>query len=360
MTRRSKRIYITLGIILLLLIIFRLALPSIVKRYVNKTLSELPGYNGHIEDIDLSLYRGAYKIKGLVLEEEKGNPKYPFLKIAETDLSVEWKSLFKGKVAGEVLMGTPEINIVATSSTDTSQATQEHWTEVVKDLMPITINRFEATNGMIAYRDFNASPDINMHIENMHLVALNLANVEEEGNALPSTVSLTGTSVGGGSLRGDMKVNMLKEVPDFDMKMRLTKVNLTSLNDFVKAYGKFDIEQGQMELYSELKAKDGKLDGYVKPFFENVKVLNWEKDREEGGFFRAAWEAVVGLVKDVVENPKEDNIATQIPIEGDLNQPDTNTWKTVLNVLRHAYIKAFTRGLESTASGAANGEEESR
>lgn len=358
MTRGAKRTYIIVGSILLLLIIVRLALPSIVKRYVNKTLNELPGYTGHVEDIDLSLYRGAYKIKGLVLEEEKGNPKYPFLQIAQTDLSIEWKSIFKGKIAGEVIMKSPKINIVATTSTDTtSEATQEHWTEVVKDLMPITINRFEANNGKIAYLDFNASPDINLNVENMHLVALNLANVEEEGNALPSTVTLTGTSIGGGALKGDMKANMLKEIPDFDMKMQLTKVDLTSLNDFIKAYGKFDVERGQLDMYSELKAKDGKLDGYVRPFFENVKVLNWEKDREEGGFFRATWEAVVGLFKDVVENPKQDNIATQIPVQGDLNQPDTNAWRTVLNTLRHAYIRAFTRGLESTASSAAASEE---
>jgi hypothetical protein len=153
-----------------------------------------------------------------------------------------------------------------------------------------------------------------------------------------------------------MKANLLQEIPDFDMDAQLTNVDLTSINDFIKAYGKFDVERGSMALYSELKLKDGQLDGYVKPFFENVKVLNWEKDKEEDGIFRAAWEAVAGLFTEVAENQPRDQIATKVPIEGNIKQPDTDATTTFLNILRHAFIKAFNKGIEAEAI--AGGEEE--
>ncbi|WP_276497114.1 hypothetical protein [Pontibacter litorisediminis] len=76
----------------LLLIALRLALPYLVKDYVNRTLEGLPGYTGHVADIDLHLYRGAYAIDGLVLEEEGGNPDHPFLRIPRTDLSIVGRS----------------------------------------------------------------------------------------------------------------------------------------------------------------------------------------------------------------------------------------------------------------------------
>ncbi|CAM3630549.1 DUF748 domain-containing protein [Pontibacter korlensis] len=347
-----KKSYTTAAAVILLLIAFRIALPYIVEDYVNRTLNALPGYKGHVEDVDLSLYRGAYRIEGLILEEEGGNPKYPFLKIAESDLSIEWKSLFKGKVVGEVIMRQPQLNMVEAkpNAAPTEEPTKEHWTEVVKDLMPITINRFIVNNGKLAYLDFNKKPSIDLHISDMQMVALNLANVEDAGNELPSTVRLTGTSVGGGALEGSMKANLLKEIPDFDMTAQLTSVDLTSINDFIKAYGKFDVERGRMDLYSELKLMDGQLNGYVKPFFENVKVLNWEKDKQEDGFFRAAWEAVAGLFTEAAENQKRDQIATQVPIEGNINQPDTDATATFLNILRHAFIKAFNKGIEAEAS----------
>ncbi|WP_187263259.1 DUF748 domain-containing protein [Pontibacter beigongshangensis] len=347
MKKRYNKTFAIVAAVVVVLLLFRLALPSLVKRYVNKTLSELPGYNGYVEDIDLHLYRGAYTIDGLHLVEENGNPKYPFIQIKKTDLSVEWKSLLKGKVVSEIVMLQPEINFVEAPADSTNEPTREHWTEVVKDLMPITINRLEATQGRIAYLDFGASPDISLYIEQMHLVAHNLANVEKENEKLPSDITLTGSSIGGGQLKGQMKANALKEIPDFDMKMELTKVDLTAVNSFIEAYGKFDVERGTLDMYSELKLTDGQLDGYMKPFFEHVKVLNWKKDKEEGGFFRAAWEAIAGLFAEAAENQPRDQVATKVPIKGDISQMDTDLSTTIFNVLRHAFISAFNKGLES-------------
>lgn len=348
---RFKKAYILVAGVILLLIAVRIALPYIVKRYVNKTLDELPGYTGHVADIDLHLYRGAYTIKDLVLVEEEGNPQYPFLKIPQTDLSVEWKSLFKGKLVGEVTMERPNMNIVAAAAAadSTQEATQDDWTQVVKDLIPITINRFVVNNGRVAYLDFNTRPTIDMHIDNMKLVALNMANVEDKQHALPSTITFSGKSVGGGLLKGDMRANLLKEMPDMDMSIQLTQVNLTSLNDFIKANGKFDVERGQLDMYSKVKLNNGQMDGYMKPFLEDIKVLSWEKDRKESGFFHAAKEAVVGLFAEAAENQKRDQIATQIPISGDVNEPDTDAWRTFLNILRHAFIDAFNKSLEYEA-----------
>lgn len=341
--------YKVLFVILLVLVIVRLLLPSIVKNYVNRKLNELPGYTGHVNDIDIHLIRGAYAIDGLVLRKKTDPPKYPFLQIRHTDLSLEWRAIFKGRLVGEVEMQEPAIHILAESADLSKEPAKEHWTRTLKALMPITINHLLFHNGRIAYLDLGAKPDINLHIDNMELTATNLANVEKVGSPLPSTVSLTGTSIGSGNLKADMKINVLKEIPDFKMNGQLTRVKLTSLNNIIEAKGKIDVEKGTLDMYSELEVKSGRIDGYVKPFVKGVKVLNWKKDvKKKGGILQAAKEAVVGLFVKAVENPKTKKIATKVPISGNLNDPDTSGWQTFVGVLRNAFIKAFTQGIDGT------------
>jgi len=103
--------YLIVAIVIAAVLVIRLALPGIVKNYVNKKLNDLPGYTGHVDDIDISLLRGAYVIKGLLLKKKTDPAKYPFLAIHRTDLSIEWKAIFKGRLVGEVIMDEPVIHI---------------------------------------------------------------------------------------------------------------------------------------------------------------------------------------------------------------------------------------------------------
>lgn len=338
---------ILIGILLLLLIV-RLALPSIVKRYVNKQLNELPGYTGQVEDIDIRLWRGAYMIDQLTLKKRSDTSSYPFLQIAHCDLSIEWKSLWKGRLVSEIILNRPVVHILQESAVLSKEPSKDHWTETVKALMPITINRLQIDEGQFRYLDRQASPDVDLHLDSLHLVAHNMANVQKEGDGLPTTVTLRGTSIGGGILESNMEVNLLKEIPDFNMDMKLTGVDLTSLNGFIEAYGKFDVERGSLDLYSELKMIDAQIEGYVKPFVTNLKVLDWEEDVEEGGILQAAKEAVLGLFGKVVENPKEETIATKVDVQGNVKDPETSAWATFLGILKNAFIEAFNQGIEGS------------
>lgn len=334
--------------LLVLLILIRIALPSLAKRYVNQQLNELPGYTGHVQNIDISLWRGAYAIDDLLLKKRADTSKYPFLRIAHCDLSIQWKAVWKGKLVSEVVLNKPVIYILKETADLSKEPSKDHWTKTVKALMPITINKLQVDHGTFRYLDRSANPLVNLYLDSLQLTAHNLANVEENSGRLPSSVVLTGTSIGGGRLKGNMKVNILKEMPDVDMNMQLTSVRLTSLNGFIKKYGKFDVEQGTLNMYSEMKILDGSIQGYVKPFIRNLKVLDWKKDKKEGGILQAAKEAVIGLFGKVVENPKHKVIATKIEIKGNVKDPKTSSWETFLGILKNAFIKAFNQGIEGS------------
>ncbi len=73
----KKTKYLIWGTVLALLVL-RAFLPLLVKKYVNHTLAKIPGYRGHIEDIDLHLWRGAYEIQGLDILKIEGTSPVPF------------------------------------------------------------------------------------------------------------------------------------------------------------------------------------------------------------------------------------------------------------------------------------------
>jgi hypothetical protein len=340
-----KLIYIVIAIVVITVIVIRLALPGIVKNYVNKKLNELPGYTGHVDDIDIHLLRGAYVIKGLLLQKKSDPAKYPFLKIEHADLSIEWHSLFKGRLVGEVILDKAAVNILATEELS-KEPSKDSWTKTVKALMPMTINKLQVNDGKFAYLDLKKQPPTNLHIDQMQLTALNLANVQKTADPLPSQVNLTGKSIGGGHLKIDMKVNVLKDIPDFDMGMQLTGTNLLSLNGFFEANAKMDVERGNIDIFSKLRLKDGEMNGYVKPFIKDLKVLDVKKDiKKKGGVLRVVKKAVVGLFAKVVTNPKTKKIATIIPIKGNVKDPKTSGWATFVGILKNAFIQAFHESL---------------
>ncbi|HVS91782.1 MAG TPA: DUF748 domain-containing protein [Mucilaginibacter sp.] len=347
--RGWKITYITFVLIISALFVLRLALPGIVKHYVNKQLNELPGYTGYVDDIDIALWRGAYVIKGLHLKKKSDPPKYPFLYIERSDLSIEWGPLFHGRLVGKVTCDRPILNILATESIS-KEPSKDSWAATLKALMPITINLFTVNEGRFAYYDFEKKPVHEWHLDNLHLTATNLANVQKKGDRLPSDLNLSGTAIGGGRLKLDAKVNVLKQTPDFDGGIQLTDIDLPSLNPMLEADVKFDVERGKLDLFCRLSVMNGEINGYLKPFIKNLKVLNVKKDMKKGGVIRVAKKAVVGLVAGILKNNRTKKIATIVPLHGNISSPKTSPWQTLIGVLRNAFIQALHESIGGDAA----------
>lgn len=347
MYRKNKKWYIIGGVIILL-IAFRLYLPTLVLNYVNNTLNEIPDYRGHVDDIDIAIIRGAYEIKGIELNKLSGKVPVPFFAAEELDLSVEWKSLFKGAVVGEIMVERPQLNFVQGPTEAQSQTSVDSsWIDVVKDLMPLNINRLQINNGEIHYRDFHSSPKVDILMTNFNATALNLRNTEDKSELLPSTVDVT-SDVYGGKFTVHMDIDPLQENPTFDLNSELTNVDMAQLNAFLKAYGKFDVRRGKFGLYTEVAAKDGRFEGYVKPTMEDLDVVQFKK--EEGSFLAMTWESIVGLATEALENQSQDRVATKIPLSGSFEKPEVDILATIGGILKNAFIKALVPSVEGSVS----------
>lgn len=339
----KKKRYTVPIIILILLIAFRLYLPTLVKNNVNKILADIPGYYGQIEDIDISLYRGAYVINGMYLNKGTAESQVPFLNFPKSDISIEWKSLFKGKIVSEIIMTSPEVIYVFEDQKEESgDANVEDWTKALTEIVPIDINHFEVHDGKVAFVQLSAEPNIDLQIDKLELTADNLRNVVEKGRILPSPIRATGVSIGNGKVALEGNMNLVKEIPDMDLSFSLENADATVLNDFTNYYAGLDFDKGTFSLYSEVAIADGYMVGYVKPLLTDTKLIG-----KEDGFLEILWEGFAGFFKFILKNQGTDTLATKVPFEGDLTSVEAGVWPTVINIFGNAWIKAFTGDVDN-------------
>ena len=344
-SRKKKALIITLSV-LALLVAVRLALPYVILHYANKTLAEMDGYRGHIEDIDLAIFRGAYKIDSIYLNQVDSvtQDETPFLSAALVDLSIEWKSLFKGSLVGEIVVDRPNVRFTKEKvEPEDVQKDSSDFRQVLEDFMPLEINRLEFRNGRLQYMDHTSTPRVNISMTDVNVVALNLRNTYDSADVLPATINAAAT-IYEGKLNMEMKLNPLADVPTFDMNAEWKNTNLVKLNEFFQAYAKVDVNEGSFGLFTEVAAKEGSFTGYVKPLVENISVLGKE-DRDDN-ILRKAWEGIAGAVTEVFENQSKDTFATKIPLQGEIDDPKANIIFAILQILENAFISALQPSID--------------
>ena len=342
-SRKGWKIVIS---IVALLIIIRIILPYVVLHYANKTLASMDGYFGHINDVDLAIYRGAYVVKDFYLDkvDSVSQKQVPFISSQAIDLSVEWKSLFRGRIVGELEIIKPVLRFTKDKAEPAAiQKDTNDFRKVLKSFMPLKINRLQIDNGKIQYIDATSSPKVDIAMTNVQVLAQNLSNVRD--TALLSAIVVASADVYKGNLNFKMKLNPLATTPTFDMNAELRNTNLPDLNDFLKAYAKFDVHAGTFGLYAEVASKNGKFIGYVKPVIKDLDVVGSE-DRNDS-FLNKLYEVLVSAAGIILKNPEEKQVATKIPLKGEYGKTIVGTWYAIVEVLRNAFIQALYPSIDN-------------
>lgn len=332
---------ITKGMLVFLLLVAlalgagRLYLPYWAKGYVNRQIAALHGYGGSVDGLGISLWRGAYQIHGLHIFKTGGGLKEPFVDARLIDLSVQWRALLRGRVVAEA-----DIDDIALNFALNQTGRGGGWPAFVDALSPFDFNHVNVHGGRVSYLDHSASPDVNVYIADIEGGITNLRNVEGRAAALPSDLRISGTSIGKG--RADVRghVNILRDIPDFDLDMKLENADLPALNDYARAAAGVDFARGKAGLYSELAAADGHLTGYVKFLATGVSLGSPRRDHN---VIQAVWQGLVGAFMAIFKNQPKDQFALRVPVAGNLRNPDKDAWSAFFSIFSNAFGKAFTR-----------------
>jgi hypothetical protein len=131
----------------------------------------------------------------------------------------------------------------------------------------------------------------------------------------------------------------------FDLSLSLENTDLRTLNDVLRACRKFDVAAGTFSLFSELKVKDNRIEGYVKPLFANLDVYNPAQERDKS-LGQKIYEKVVEGASKLLKNAPRKEVATVASISGPVEDVKAHTVEVVVKLLQNAFFKAILPGFD--------------
>jgi hypothetical protein len=330
--------------LVILIVAARIALPYVLERYFDQAIEDLEGYTGGVGDVDLRLWKGAYRIEDIEILKDEGEIPVPFVAAGAIELTIDWRALFAGKVVSNVDIWEPVINFVE-GPTDATEQTGAGvaWNEEIESTLPLQINRLTVHDGEVHYRDFHSEPHVDLFVDRLNVVARNLRSVRDRSKRWPASIRANAVVQRSGRLEGDVRLDPLAPQPEFDMNVQVERLRLQELNPALRAYANVDAEGGRIAVYTELRSTGGRIEGYVKPILQRVDIHDFG---EGGDFLDRFGDAMASIAAEILENQPRDQVATRVVLRGRLDSPDVNIWKVVGGLLRNAFWEAFKHGID--------------
>jgi hypothetical protein len=340
----SRTVAALLVLIAVGLIGARLYLHVWATQYVNRQIAALHGYQGWVQDVGISLWRGAYQIYDMRIFKSENGLEEPFVAARTVDLSVEWRALLHGRIVAKIVIDNIDLNF-AVNQTGRGGG----WKRFVDALSPLDINRLEVRGGRVAYIDAQAKPRADIHIDDLAAEITNLRNVERRTTTLPSDVRVSGVSLGKGKFQLKGRANiLLRDVPDFDIDIKLENAALPAFNDYARAVAAVDFEKGRASVYCELAASNGEVDGYLKFLASDVSVGS--RDSPDHNPLSAVWKMLVAAFMEIFKNHPRDQFALRIPVRGNIHHPGEDGWSAFFSIFENAFGRAFTRNVDGSVT----------
>jgi Domain of Unknown Function (DUF748) len=291
-----------------------------------------------LEGVELDYARPVLERYGVVLKKgaltANGRIEYaPSIKLVELtqatirDVSLEY--IHTEKHAGAVQTATHQ-----TVESAKQTANQPDLFLRIKDLSLI--------NGDIAITNKATSHPYRVFLSHADLAVQNFSNQRSEGIG---TVRLRGKFMNSGDTVAMVAFQPDNKGPNFDVDVKVEHTDLTTMNDVLRAHGKFDVASGRVSVYSQMKVEDGRVVGYVKPLFRDVRVSAPETKGEKN-VGQKIKEKALGAAFKALKNIPRREVATKADISGPLEQPQTDKWQILGQLLKNAFYKSILPGFD--------------
>ena len=208
------------------------------------------------------------------------------------------------------------------------------------------VDDVRVVNATLGVINKTAKPEYRVYIDEMNVTLKKFSNQKDEGYG---HAMLTGRFMGSGATTVGATFRPETKGPDFALNAKIENTDMRQMNDLLRAHAKFDVVSGIFSAFSEMRMHDGRIDGYVKPLFSDLKVYDKDKDAEKT-FGTKVREKAVDIAAKVLKNHPRKEVATRADISGPLQNPKTSTLQAFVGLVQNAFIKAILPGFEREAA----------
>ena len=331
-------------VIFALAVIIRVVLDPIAASATRKGLERIEGMRGDFERVHVTVFGPGYTINRLKLIQHPGGDwKAPLFYAESVHLSVDWRQLLRGHLTASARIVEPKITILA-GAQKPKPKTETKAPDLSAQLSKITslkINRVEILRGELLLRDLGEARHPELWVHGLELAAENLPTRKRLAGGRPTTISARGVIGKSGEMTLFVSADPFASPLAMAGRFELRGLRVAELYDFIEPKTKLQTPNGTFDLFAEFKVENGRIDGGIKPVLKNVDV----RPADDGIWDRLkAWLAdeTVKIASDRV--PDRNAVATTIPIQGRLTDPDIQLWPAILGVVRNAFVAGLASG----------------
>jgi hypothetical protein len=264
-------------------------------------------------------------------------------------LALQWRALWHGSIVGQAHFYHAQLNLVQSDDDSERQLGNDNdWNKTLSGLFPFSFNEITAQDSVVRFRAPGIERKEALVLHDIQFSLRNLTNVFKSDQAAYANFDLHGRALGQGALQINGKLNPAEKTPTFEVAAELKEVALPELNPWLDTYAGINAESGIFSVYSEFAAAKGKFEGYVKPIAKDIKVAT--PPEKKSNIFHRVWTGLVQIATALFKNQPQDQLATRVPFSGTIDNPNADVLATVINILRNAFISAFSNSLEHSVN----------
>jgi hypothetical protein len=312
--------------------------PFIPRYVINKLLTGLKGFTGHAGSVTITPFAVHITAKDFYLDIIKPDTKERriFISAESIMVSLSWIRLWSGTLSGVIKCTAPSFTF---SKDDFSGVGMNNPMYGIDIGMDILLEKLEIAGGRFEFVDEATTPTVALLVNNISLTVSNVSTVILPDTGFLSDIILRG-DLYEGRLDANMKVNLFSRTPDFSLNAGISDVNMVLLNDFFRAYGKFDIHSGVMGMHSEIESRDGRFRGFVESNIKELQILGPGDNKDSIGKYLL--KSLIGVVTELLEDHTTDELSGKINFDESFQNPEIHIGRAVIEVLANAFVHGLT------------------
>lgn len=177
-----------------------------------------------------------------------------------------------------------------------------------------------------------------LYVDRLQMTDLNTANPEQITHAL-----LEGRTSKYATVKGEIAIQPLAEKLTMDARIETRETELPPLSPYAEGALGYQIQSGQLDMKLTLAADQGQLAGNTSLILREFDLSGREGDHEVVAAGAVPLNLAVGVLKD-----SQDNIQLDIPMTGDVDNPEFEWMNFLLIPVRKALYKASSTYLMQT------------
>ena len=246
----------------------------------------------------------------------------------------------------EVLLEDLRVDYVTSKATEAVE--KEHAKQAVKlaksvrnaPQLHLQMDTLKLTNSQIGFENESTQPPYRVFLSRVDLRLENLSNQATQGR---SAYSAKGTFMGSGTTTVSGGFRPTAKPADFDIRVKMDDAKLPDLNDLLQAYTKVDVADGLFSAYAELKVQNGRVEGYLKPLVQHLKIYERQKDKDKS-FGKRVEMHVLQFLANLFKNHKTRDVATVIRISGSTLEPKVSEWEVIRKLIGNGLARGILPG----------------